>query len=265
MRISLLISTYNWVSALDLCLKSVLEQKLMPDEVLIADDGSRADTKALIDAYRAKFPVPLIHVWQEDQGFQLAKIRNKAIAKASGDYIVQIDGDLVLHPYFIADHQAFAEPGSFVRASRIYLDESLSKKMLAEGITQVNPFQDGVSNKVSAFRIPVLWPFFASTYKNTGDEVWEIHGCNMAYWRADAIAVNGYNEAFTGWGPEDKEFVARMLNKGFKKRFIKYGALVFHIWHPVNTKENLKNNQCLFEKAKREQSTYCAVGIDQYL
>ncbi|MCZ8205200.1 MAG: glycosyltransferase family 2 protein [Gemmatimonas sp.] len=106
--ISLIIATYNWPQALAVVLRSVRAQQVWPTEVLIADDGSRSDTRALIDRERAGLPVPLVHVWHEDAGFRLAAIRNKAIAQARGDYIVQIDGDVVLHPRFIQAHAAYA-------------------------------------------------------------------------------------------------------------------------------------------------------------
>ena len=92
---SLIISTYNWPEALRLCLLSVLGQSVLPDEVIIADDGSTGQTADVVEAMRPLFPVKLIHVWQEDNGFQLSKIRNKAIAMSSCDYIIQVDGDLI--------------------------------------------------------------------------------------------------------------------------------------------------------------------------
>ena len=58
---SLIISTYNWPEALSLCLESVLHQTVLPDEVIIADDGSRDDTRRLIEAFRQRCPVPLLH------------------------------------------------------------------------------------------------------------------------------------------------------------------------------------------------------------
>ena len=110
-----------------------------------------------------------------------------------------------------------------------------------------------------------IYGILETNYKNTVEERWEIHGCNMAFWREDAIEVNGYNEDFKGWGPEDKEFVARLLNAGKEKRFLKLGGLVFHIHHPVNQKENLKNNVDIFEFTKRNKVKFCKNGIDQYL
>ncbi|MFR7809695.1 MAG: glycosyltransferase [Butyricimonas faecihominis] len=115
MKISLIISTYNRPSALKLCLESVKRQNRLPDEVIIGDDGSGDETAALIREFQKDFPVPLLHVWQEDKGFRVGKIRNKCIAKAKYDYIVQVDGDMVLHSSFITDHLSCARRGYYKR------------------------------------------------------------------------------------------------------------------------------------------------------
>lgn len=262
---SLIISTYNWAEALQLCLKSLLQQKCYPLEIIIADDGSDERTKAVVDAFKIISPVAVKHIWQADEGFRLAAIRNKAIAAAAGDYIIQIDGDELMHPFFVKDHVAFAKRKTFVRASRIYLNATLSQKMLSGHKLKVDLFSKGLSNKTSAIRLPFLWPFFETTYKNKGDERFEIHGSNMAYYKEDALLVNGYNEMFVGWGPEDKEFVARLLNAGVKKRFIKLGGLVYHLHHKNKSKSRLAFNESLLKEAICSNIKFCAKGLNQYL
>ena len=103
-KCSLVTPTYNWPEALELLLKSVLNQSVLPDEVIIADDGSKPDTKLLIDQYKKDFPIPLIHIWHEDKGNRKPRIMNKAIAKANYEYIIEIDGDIIMNRYFIQDH-----------------------------------------------------------------------------------------------------------------------------------------------------------------
>ena len=101
MRISLIITTYNRPDALLLVLKSIEVQSLSPLEVIIADDGSDEKTMELINNFSAQSNLTIIHSFQKDKGFRAAKSRNKAIAKSKGDYIVLIDGDMILHPEFI--------------------------------------------------------------------------------------------------------------------------------------------------------------------
>lgn len=263
--IALIISTYNWPDALELVLLSILAQTEQPNEVLIADDGSGPETMALIEKYKAKFTIPLKHIWHEDKGFRLAMIRNKALVNSSSDYIVQIDGDIILHRNFIQDHKKFAHPGTFVRASRVYINEAASKKLIKNKEVGLSAFSNGISNFFSALRIPFLWPFFELKYKNSGQERYEIHGCNMAFWREDALKVNGYDEQFTGWGPEDKEFVARLINIGRKKRFIKLGAIAFHLYHRESCKTYLAENEKSFQETIFKKKKSCEFGINQYL
>ena len=101
MQISLIITTYNRPDALLLVLKSVEHQSLVPNEVIIADDGSNDKTQELIDDFITHSNINIIHSFQKDKGFRAAKSRNKAISKSTGDYIILIDGDMILHRNFI--------------------------------------------------------------------------------------------------------------------------------------------------------------------
>ena len=86
--ISVVVSTYNWPEALDLSLKSLSVQTDSNFEIVVADDGSRADTAQLVDEWRRKSPVKIIHSWQEDKGFRLARSRNVAVTRSSGKYLM---------------------------------------------------------------------------------------------------------------------------------------------------------------------------------
>ena len=111
-KCSLVTPTYNWPEALELLLLSITKQKVLPNEVIVADDGSKEETRLLIERFQKSFPVPLIHVWHEDDGNQKPKIMNKAIAQAKYEYIVEIDGDIIMHPDFVKDHLTHAQKGA---------------------------------------------------------------------------------------------------------------------------------------------------------
>ncbi len=247
MNTSLIISTYNNPQFLQLCLSHVLRQTIMPSEVIIADDGSRQDTATLIQQFRQTFPVPLLHVWHEDRGFRAGQIRNKAILAASGDYIIQIDGDILIHPNFVRDHLKFARRGSFVTGSRTLLNADKTTEALATGSVNFN-----------ALRLPFLSRFFQNLRASNGSYA---RGCNMAYWRDDIIAVNGYSDEFVGWGREDSDLSWRLINYGLKKRFIKFAALQYHLDHPHNSRYNDAHNIHLMEQARLSRRTWCPVGI----
>ena len=130
MNCSLIITTYNWESALELVVLSTFQQSLLPMEVIIADDGSDDDTRDLIHALSVKSPFPLVHSWHEDKGFRAAKARNRAIAKAKGDYIIVIDGDMILHKDFVLDHSNFAKFGYFVQGMRVKFNSQKANEII---------------------------------------------------------------------------------------------------------------------------------------
>ncbi len=130
MKLTLIITTYNWPESLLLVFESIKCQTILPYEVIIADDGSTKDTKNLINSLKKDLNLNIIHSWQEDIGFRASRSRNKAIFKSSGDYIVLIDGDMILHPEFINDHINNAQPSYFVQGSRVLLTQDNTKQAL---------------------------------------------------------------------------------------------------------------------------------------
>ena len=121
MKVSLIISTYNSPGMLRLCLMSVAKQIIMPDEVIIADDGSTEETKELIEEFTNILPCNVKHAWQEDRGFRLAESRNNALRMCEGDYVVFVDGDIIMERHFIKDHKKLAEKGYFVKIGRAHV------------------------------------------------------------------------------------------------------------------------------------------------
>jgi glycosyltransferase involved in cell wall biosynthesis len=264
-KTTLIISTYNWPEALMCCLKSVAHQVTLPDEVIIADDGSTEETARLIEKVKDMLSVPVLHVWQPDEGFQLSRIRNKAIAKATKEYIIQIDGDIILHPKFIDDHLAIAKAGSFVTGSRRILGPETSKKVLNNQLIDFKLFIRNSKNFFNGLRIPFMRDFMATRYKTWGKYRFYVKGCNMAFWREDLVKVNGYNEAFTGWGREDSELAIRLVNNDIKKRFIKMGGICFHLYHKEASRELEVKNIRMMENAIELKITRAEIGLDQYL
>ncbi len=256
-RVSLIIATYNWPTALDIVLESVRAQSDLPDEVFVADDGSGDATRAVVTAQQQSFPVPLTHVWHEDRGFRLAAIRNAAIRETSGDYIVQVDGDIVLGPHFVRAHRRFARRGSYVQGSRCLLSPSLTESLLRERRHRISPFARGLRNRQNGMYIPWLVPFI----RGPRDADRRTRGCHMAFWRDDLLAVNGYDERFVGWGREDSELAARLIHSGVQRRNFKYGAAAFHLWHPEAASRPHADNQAHYDTTIRERRRRCSEGL----
>ena len=258
---SLLIATYNWPRALAVVLASVRGQTVLPTEVIIADDGSGEDTRALVAAEVKSFPVPIHHVWHKDMGFRLAAIRNKSMAVAHGDYLIQIDGDTVLHSAFVESHVAFARRGSYVQGSRAMLDERRTQECLNAGRIITNAWSMGVRNRVNALHLP----WMSGLVRGPTDPLRRTRGCNMAFWRHDILRVNGYDEAIEGWGREDSELAARLQQSGVRRRNLKLSGVAWHLHHRTRSQQSLGQNHERFAQTVTERRTRCDRGIDQWM
>ena len=262
MKVSLIVSTYNRPDALRLCLLNALSQSVMPDEIIVGDDGSGESTAELVREINADAPVAVNHIWHEDKGFRLAMMRNKSIAAATGDYIIEIDGDVILHRDFVKDHLAFAQRGFYVKGGRVNLGQRLTQRLCLDGESvTLSFFSPGIENKrENALHIPALARYLAPRYRKDKESAL---GCNMSFFRDDIIAINGYDEFFEGWGGEDGDLGRRLKAHGLKKRHLKFAGIVFHLWHEDKYMYNKDKN---FSYSQREDTpVYCANGIDKYL
>lgn len=261
MKTSLLISTYNWPQALELVLLSVMNQSEQPDEILIADDGSTQETKTLIENFGKKLVIPIRHFWHDDKGFRKAIILNRAIAAAKGEYLIQVDGDCIMHKDFVRDHKAMAQPKVYLFGSRVNIQEKFLPKLFASQKINFGFFEEGIKKRTRNLRVPAL----SSLYKTTDKVSEKMRGCNVSFWRKDVLAVNGYNEEFEGWGREDSELIIRMMHNGVLGRRLRYRGIVYHIWHQVKDQSRFEINDSLQQKAIAQGSKWCQKGIDQYL
>lgn len=257
---SLIITTYNRKDALELVLLSALRQTVPPTEIIIADDGSRDDTRQLVDSYRAKTTIPIIHAWHEDTGFRLSAIRNLAISKSHGDYIILVDGDIILHKEFIKSHLSHAKANRFIQGSRVMLKKRLTQQCLTNHQIDFSFFQLGIKKRFNNIYFPPLSSFFSYS---TEDDT-KVRGCNLSFWRADVLEVNGFNEDFVGWGREDTEFMIRMLNSGKQFYKIKLGGFGYHLHHPISSRVMLEENKRILSVAIANKSKRCVNGVDKY-
>ncbi|EQA3502484.1 glycosyltransferase family 2 protein [Campylobacter coli] len=256
---ALIITTYNQKERLKLVLDSVKNLAFLPNEVLIADDGSKEDTARLIEEYQKDFPCPLKHIWQEDEGFRAAKSRNNAIKASKSEYIILIDGDMILEKDFVKNHLEFAKRKVILQGSRVILNKNESEEILKNNNYSLAFNKKGFKNQRSIFLAKCVYKFSKLTKKffKKSQLVKGSKTCNMSFYKSDFEAIEGFNEKFIGWGREDSEFVARFLfNDGVFKR-LKFNALAYHIYHEENSKNMLEiNHQIYLETIKNEKTTW---------
>lgn len=262
MKTSLILTTYNWKEALDLVFRSVARQSEMPDEILVADDGSRPDTGEVIARWAQQLPVPVRHLWQEDAGFRASRVRNRAIAASTGEYNLIVDGDMVLHRNFVEDHKRAARKGYFVQGVRLLTTAETSAQMIREGKVDLGFWAAGVERRRHLLRIPILSRLLlAQVHSNQR----AIRGSNQGYWREDLLQVNGFDEQMTGWGREDNEIAARLYHSGIFRRNLRFGGLAIHLWHRIRTPDGENPNDRYLRETIETGATRCTMGIDAHL
>ena len=258
---SLITPTYNWPEALELLLLSILNQTVLPNEVIIADDGSREETRLLIEDFQKNFPVPLIHVWHEDIKNRKPRIMNQAIAKAKYDYIIEIDGDIIMHKNFVEDHLAFAENGHYLFGSRVNIQKEILPIIFKEKTTHFHFLSKGIKKRGRTLYLPWMMLFVKSEDKRSK----KLRGCNMSFWREDFIKVNGFNEGLVGWGIDDSEMIQRLHNIDIKGKRLKHAGIAYHIYHPEQSKSHIEINLEIERQTTEQKITFIEKGINQFL
>ena len=258
--LALIINTFNQPDYLNRVLQAVSRQSTLPDEVLLADDGSADETKAVFDQWRVAQKFRCEHAWQEHQGFRRTRVLNQAIALAHSEYLVFLDGDTIPHPRFVADHRALTGESQFVQGHRALVGEKAAA-WFGENNFSADRRRALLQNQISGLKNSFRWPF---AFRKINHRLRGIRGCNLAIWRSDLVRVNGYNEAFVGWGREDSELAVRLKNSGVRRLDVRGRALCYHLWHPPVSRAELAGNDEILARAILEEHTRCERGLDQH-
>jgi glycosyltransferase involved in cell wall biosynthesis len=245
--ISLIVTTYDRVDALDAVLRSLSRQVDRDFEVVIADDGSGPDTAKMIEDWKGRLGAPLKHVWHEHRDFRAGEIRNRGILASAGRYCVFLDGDCIARPDFLARHRALAEPGWFVTGNRVLLTERLTADVLQKHLEPERwGLVDWIGRRFSGGLnrlLPVL-NLSAGPLRKLNSGKWQgAQSCNLAIWRADLDRVDGFDATFSGWGKEDSDLVIRLLHAGICRKDGRCATGVLHLWHPSADRSRLPENE----------------------
>lgn len=239
-KISVIVSTYNNPQVLEMVLVSLAQQRrgrhAPAYEVIVADDGSGPETGALIRRLQDRYPVPLLHAWQPDTGFRLARSRNNALLASSGDYVIFMDGDCLVPPDFIAMHGRLAQAGHFVAGARCYIKRRRSAAMMAAARPDHDTRRTGwflrallaqANRPFQLLALPGNW----GRYRHL-DRWQKAQTCNLAVWRRDIDRIDGFDNTYTGHGFEDSDFALRLLRAGILRKSGRFASVVLHLWHP---------------------------------
>ena len=269
MTSAVIVTTYNRLDALAAVLAGYSAQTDLDFELLVADDGSKDDTRKLVEDHAARTPFKLRHVWQEDTGFRPGAARNRAVAKTQAEYLIFVDGDCVPTRNFVRQHHALAEPGYFLSGNRVLLSEAFTRQVLAER-TPIHQWRAARWLRAWAARdVNRLLPLVTlpdTSLRKRAPRQWEgVKTCNLSLWRVDFMRVNGFDESYSGWGLEDSDLAIRLIHAGIHHKSARFATPVLHLWHRENDRSRLNENQKLLDKIIASARIEARVGVSQYL
>jgi glycosyltransferase involved in cell wall biosynthesis len=265
---SVLISTYNQPEWLRLCLAGYAHQDHRDFELVVADDGSGPDTRDLVDALRPQLPFPIVHLWQEDQGFRKCRILNQAIRSACADYLIFSDGDCIPRADFVSQHLRLRERGRYLGGGYCKLPRALSHRIDASAIAS-GRFAD--LDWLTANGLPrdkrslKLWarPGWRERLLNAITPTpprWA--GNNASAWKSDLLTVNGFDERM-GYGGEDLELGERLVHAGIRGKQVRFSAICVHLDHDRGyvSAQVRQANDAIRAQTRRERRTWTPFGI----
>jgi glycosyltransferase involved in cell wall biosynthesis len=264
--LSLVIAVYNKPDVLQLVLAACARQSLSNFEVIIADDGSGPAIRTLLNELKAQLPYPLIHLWHEDRGWQKNIMLNNAIRASRAEHIVFVDGDCIPSRHFLLDHWAEREKGKVLLGRRVETSERWSRALTLDTI-HTGEFErlgwaaimDGLRGQSLRVEDGIRIPS-AMLRKILLRKVGGMLGSNFSAAKRDLVAINGFDELYTGPGcGEDSDVQYRLSLIGVTGKSLRNLAVQYHVWHPRMPVSDPSWDR--FEMVKKSGNPKCKVGL----
>ena len=237
MKLSVITTIYNRPEHLRLLTVALRAQTRVPDELIVADDGSDAATVAALARFLPACGIPAQVVRQEKDGYRLAAARNLAIRAATGDYLLFLDCDIVPLPDAVAVHERLAERRRLLCGHRALLDETATQALFAALPAPAAADWEVAWSVADQTELEEAARLFAHHAALRRWHLARAHkpkliGCHFSLFREDAERVNGFDENFVGWGYEDDDFARRLYKAGVEPLSVIRAARALHLWHP---------------------------------
>ena len=248
MHITVIISTYNQPVWLEKVLWGYMRQNYAPFDIVIADDGSDARTRHVIENAQTDSRLHITHVWHPDNGFQKSAILNKATLAAAGEYLIFTDGDCIPRHDFVRSHYKRAREGQFISGGYCKLPMQLSQDITRDDINRGDAFnknwlaQRGLTKFSNKLKLALPEPLGMLADNLTPTKAtW--NGCNASTFKKYLLEVNGHNETMQ-YGGQDRELGERLLNLGLKSKQLRHRAALIHLDHArgYRTEESIRKN-----------------------
>jgi len=234
---TVVLSTFDQPRLLDLALHGYARQSVRTFEIVIADDGSKPETRELIECRARAFPVPIRHVWQPHRGFWKSAALNRAVLQSHGAQLVFSDGDCVPSRTFVEEHLAAARPRAFVVGGHVRLSEQMTREVTPESIASGE-----LERAASLVERTALWWMHGKSLAYIAlrrPRKPRLLGLNFSVDRATLHRVNGFDQTYRNSAREDSDLRNRLLLAGASPVSLWHRARVMHLFHAPNVERIL--------------------------
>lgn len=267
-RATVVVSAYDRPHALRAVLGALARQRDRGFEVIVAEDGTDDRCRTVVEESSGRLGVGLVHVQQEDRGFRLSRSRNRAVLRAEGDYLIFLDGDCIPRPGFVAAHRRLAEGGWFVRGTRAALGRDFTQRVLEDRIPVetwslahwlIAAVRLDLKDPTPLLTVPV------QAFRKRHPARWRgAQTCNLGVYASDFRAIDGFDEAYEGWGMDDADLVVRLFRHGVSRKEGKFATAVLHLWHPPTDRPDLEANIRRFEETLESERIRARAGLSSH-
>ena len=266
---SVIFTTYNHPKWLEKTLWGFSVQSFRDFEIIIADDGSGDETRAVIESLQAQIDVPIRHLWQEDDGFQKCRIMNKAIVESRGEYLIFTDGDCIPHPDFVRNHVELSAENTLLSGGYFKLPLDLSRAITKQDILAGDSTRPGWLLRHGVAFTPKISKLFSHPLVGAILDALTItratwNGHSSSTWKKHVIATNGFDERMQ-YGGQDREFGERLVNMGIKSRQVRYRCSCVHLDHGRGyaRPESIAKNRAIRKHTRDNRITRTDYGIEK--
>ncbi|HEX5329492.1 glycosyltransferase [Sulfuricurvum sp.] len=269
-KTTLIISVYKDTEALGFILDSIETQSLLPDEIIVAEDGDSSEMQKFISEQKNRFP-NLVHLTQEDDGWWKNKAMNSAIKASTNEYLIFIDGDCIPYTTFIQAHAENAEPKIVLCGKRFELGPKFTERFKQHELSVRDIEKKFFWLLPAMIRDDARHPEDGLLFKSHSFISRQIHkryvrhivGCNWSCYKNDLLKINGFDETFRLPSEgEDVDLSWRFRGVGCELKSCRNNANILHLYHPkrFSSVEGDINN-AIMKKHREENAFICKNGI----
>ncbi len=272
MKVSIIIAVYKDIESLDLIIRALKKQTYKNFEVVVAEDNNSTEMQEYVKSVE---DLEIKHIFQDDNGVRKSRSQNNGILKASGEYLIFLDGDIIPYSSFVKGHVDLARKDRVLAGRRVNLNADLSKRFRDKTLSSYTlekfyfllgfrlmfdrnaRFEQGIHIDANSF---IYKRFIANRKRNTS-----LIGCNFSCYKEVMLDINGFDESYGESSlPDDMDLDWRFRVYGLHLYSCKNVANTFHLYHKKQNNPTSQEQWDRFNKNKKDKKFICEKGLAQH-